>query len=80
MRNTELEIINTDIPQLATSVDAKRLESLTGYPLAQLCAWDPFEWEFGMLDSRRLKERRQDGVAITATKIPRSTDTLLFSR
>ncbi len=41
MRNTELEIINTDIPQLATSVDAKRLESLTGYPLAQLCAWDP---------------------------------------
>ncbi len=41
MRNTELEIINTDIPQLANSVDAKRSESLTGYPLAQLCAWGP---------------------------------------
>lgn len=41
MRTTELKIINTDIPQLANSVDAKRLESLTGYPLAQLCAWDP---------------------------------------
>ena len=41
MTNTELTIINTEIPQLAISVDAKRLESLTGYPLAQLCAWDP---------------------------------------
>ena len=41
MRNTELTIINTEIPQLANNVDAKRLESLTGYPLAQLCAWGP---------------------------------------
>jgi len=41
MRNIELTIVNTEIPQLANNVDAKRLESLTGYPLAQLCAWDP---------------------------------------
>ncbi len=41
MRNAELKITNTDIPQLAQSVHAKRLESLTGYPLARLCEWTP---------------------------------------
>jgi len=41
MRNTELKIINTDIPQLAQNVTAKRSENLSGYPLAQLCEWAP---------------------------------------
>ena len=41
MRNAELKIITTDTPQLAQNVDAKRLESLTGYPLARLCEWAP---------------------------------------
>ena len=41
MRNAELKILSTEIPQLATSVSATRSKSLTGYPLAQLCEWAP---------------------------------------
>ena len=33
--------MNTDIPRLARSVIADRLERLTAYPLAQLCEWTP---------------------------------------
>jgi len=41
MRNVELKIVATEIPQLATSVKATRSRSLTGYPLARLCEWTP---------------------------------------
>ncbi len=41
MRNIELKITNTDIPRLAKSVVAARLERLTAYPLARLCEWAP---------------------------------------
>ncbi len=51
MRNVELKIITSDIPQLAESVDAKRLENLTGYPLARLCEWAPAPRILAGLDS-----------------------------
>lgn len=41
MRYAELKIMGTEIPQLAQSVNAKRLERLTAYPLARLCEWAP---------------------------------------
>ncbi len=41
MRYAELKIMRTEIPQLAQSVNAKRLERLTAYPLARLCEWTP---------------------------------------
>ena len=40
-RNGDLKILDTDIPQLATSVELRRLENLTGYPLARMCEWAP---------------------------------------
>ena len=66
MRETELKILATAIPQLATSVRATRSRSLTGYPLARLCEWSPAPSQQLILDgwtARGLEEfpsRRRD--------------------
>ena len=60
MRNAELKIITSDIPQLAESVAARRMENLTGYPLARLCEWSAPRRQQRLDSSENAKDESQD--------------------
>jgi hypothetical protein len=60
MRNAELKIITSDIPQLAENVAARHLENLTGYPLARLCEWSAPRRKQRLDSTESLKDEGQD--------------------